>query len=141
MPEELEVVERLEVGAMDDRGALRLDPERDPRAGEPRAVVRDERDVGHAPDADEPRLAAALAHPVADGVEHVAVVEPGDRLADRVRERRPDRDDDLGGVVARGRLSALRDHGAPPGSSPSEPPGATTCGSDCSSSQRSPSSR
>ena len=41
-PEELEVVERLEVGAVDHRGSLRLEAERDARAGEPGAVVGDE---------------------------------------------------------------------------------------------------
>src|SRR5207253_2143821 len=74
-PEELEVVERLEVGAVDDRSALRLEPDGDPRAGEPRAVMADEGDVGGAADAHEPGRRAFLADPLADGVEHVPMRE------------------------------------------------------------------
>ncbi len=53
--EELEVVERLEIRAVDHGGALRLDPERDPGTGKLRSVVGDERDIGHAPDAGDTR--------------------------------------------------------------------------------------
>ena len=48
--EQLQVVERLQVGAVDHRRALRLQPDADPRAGQSRAVVGDEGDVGGAAD-------------------------------------------------------------------------------------------
>ena len=141
-PEQLEVVERLQVGAVNHRRALRLQADRDARAGQARAVVRDERDVGDAADADEARLAAAFPHALADRLEHVAVIEVGDRAADRVRERRADRDDDLGRVVACARPRRLRTRSArQPDDSPRSAAGATTCGSDCRSAQRSPSRR
>ena len=107
--EELEVVERLQVGAMDHRGALRLQAEGDAGPGEPRAVVGDERHVGDAPHPDDARCRASLADPVADRVEHLAVLELRDRPADPVRERRSDRDHDLGRVVTVARGSALVD--------------------------------
>ncbi len=142
--EELEVVERLEVGAVDDRGALRLEPERDARAGEPRAVVGDERDVGDAPDANEPGLAAALADAVADRLENVARGR-GPRSCARivVGEGGADRDDDLGRVVTlRCAVTASATIGSRVGSPrPASSAGATTCGSDWRSAQRSPSSR
>ena len=55
-PEELEVVERLAVGAVDQRRALRLQPDRDPGAREERSVVADRRDIRRAADADDARL-------------------------------------------------------------------------------------
>ena len=140
--EELEVVERLEVGAVDHRRALRLEADRDARAGEPRAVVRDERDVGDAADADEARRAPALADALADRVEHVAVVEVGDRAADRLGERRTDCDDDLRRVVAGlARVPVGHDRLRTGDVAEERRAGATTCGSDCRSSQRSPSRR
>ena len=105
--EQLEVVERLEVGAVDHGGPLRLEPERDARPREERAVVPDERDVGGAPNADEPRSAARLADAGDDRVEHVGVREPVDRLANAVRERRAERDDDLGRIRPRRRDVAV----------------------------------
>ena len=105
--EQLEVVERLEVGAVDHGGPLRLEPERDARAREERAVVPDERDVRGAPHADEPRRAARLADAGEDRVEHVGVRQPVDRLANAVGERRPERDDHLGRVRPRRRDVAV----------------------------------
>ena len=127
---------------MDHGRALRLQADRDARAGEPRAVVGDERDVRDAADADEARLAASLPHALADGVEHVAVVEVGDRPANRVGERRPDRDDDLAPRRRHGPPTSPSDTiGSASADSPSSSAGTTTCGSDWRSSQRSPSSR
>ena len=84
-----------------------------------------------------PRLADALGQ----RREHVVVRQPVDRLAKAVRERRPERDHDLGRVVAalRGR-ALLRIAGAPSSPLP-RVRGSTTCGSACRSSQRSPWSR
>ena len=63
--------------------------------------MRDEGDIGDAPHTNEPRRPSCFAHSVTHGLEHVAVVEIGDRPADRVCERRPDCNDDLARVVAR----------------------------------------
>src|SRR5581483_1009379 len=82
-PEELEVVERLQIGAVDDRGALRLQADRDAGAGQLRAVVGDERDVRGPPDPDEPWCGAALPDALADGAEDVGMREAADRLSQR----------------------------------------------------------
>ena len=99
-PEELEIVERFEVGAVDHRGALGLEADGDARAGEPGTVVADERDVGRAADPDEPRGRALLADPGADRLEHLAVRKAVDRRAEGVAEGRPDSHDDLVRCVA-----------------------------------------
>ena len=104
-PEELEIVERLQIGAVDDRRALRLDSERNPGAREPRSVVRDERNVRDPSHADDARHRTRRRSAFDDRLEHVAVTEPVDRLADRVREGRPDGDHDLGRIRAGDGLS------------------------------------
>ena len=139
--EELEVVERLEIGTVDDRRALRLDAERDPRAGELRAGMRDEGDVGGAADAHETRLGADFADPLADRLEHLAMAVVGDRHPDRVCERRADGDDDLLRIDALRRLAELEHEGSASASLPSSSAGSTTFGSDWSSRHRSPSRR
>ena len=92
---------------MDQRGALRLQPDRDARPGEKRAVVADERDVGRAAHADEARFGALLADAVADRGEDVGVREAVDRRTESVAERGADRDDDLVRTVARRRVTGL----------------------------------
>ena len=99
-PEQLEVVERLEVGAVDHGRSLRLDPDRDSRAGEHGAVVPDERHVRCAPDANEAGARACLAHAFDQCLEHVSVGKPCDRRAQTVCERRVERDHDLVGAAA-----------------------------------------
>src|SRR5918996_377841 len=95
--EQLEVVERLEIGAVDHGRSLRLEPERDSRAREPRAVVGDERDVGDTADPYEPGHRAGLPNPLHDRVEDGLVAQVVDRASDLVREGGTDRDDDLRG--------------------------------------------
>src|SRR5947209_2533705 len=80
-PEELEVVERLEVGAVDQRSALRLEPDGDAGTREERAVVADEGHIGGPSDADATRLGALFADAVADRGEHVGVWKAVDRRA------------------------------------------------------------
>ena len=126
---------------MDDGGAFRLEPDRDPRAGEPRAVVGDEGDVGDATDANDAGLAAALSDAVADGLQNGAVVEIRDRAPDRRRKGGADRDDDLGRVVTLRCVSPSATIGSASLTSPRSSAGATTWGNDWRSAQRSPSSR
>ncbi len=142
-PEQLEVVERLEVGPVDHGGALGLQADRDARAGELRAVVGDECDVGGAADADHPVADALLLDARADLAQHLFVRDPADRLAQRAAEGRPDGDDDLVGRRRRaprrpGRAAALGRRFA---STRPTPAGSSSCGSACSSAQRSPSRR
>src|SRR5919106_1316235 len=111
--EQLEVVERLEVGAVDHGRPLRLEPQRDSGAGESRTVVGDEGYVGPSPDAYEPWHRAGGSNPLRDRVEDRLVAQIVDRAPDPVREGRADCDDDFGRVDALRGLVSLEDEGLP----------------------------
>src|SRR5262245_20059500 len=113
-PEQLEVVERLEVGPVDDRRALRLDPDPDGRARETGALVGDEGDVARPPHADEPRLDATLAQSCRNAGDHLRMAEAVDRRLEAVAERGADGDDDLLGRGAPSRLAELVEERARP---------------------------
>ena len=59
-PEELEIVEGLEVGPVDHGRSFGLDPECDSGAGKLSAVVGDEGDVRHPPNPHDTRLRTRL---------------------------------------------------------------------------------
>ena len=97
---------------MDHCRPLRLEPERDARAGEHGAVVADEGDVRGPQDPHDPRRPARLAHAVDDRGQHVVVRQPRDRLSQAVCERGADGDHDLGGIVpGHGRAGLFHDRG------------------------------
>ena len=135
--EQLEVVERLQVGAVDHGGALRLQADGDARAGQLRRRG-DERDVGGAADAHDAVADALLLDARADLAQHLLVRDAADRLAQRAAEGGPDGDDDLvdGRAPRRESPSSRRSAGPSAASTRPTPAGSTSCGRACSSAQR-----